>query len=144
MNNRKISLIRPSQVFDTFFDEFFNAPSNSNLNTVFTDSMDVDMYEEKDSVVVEARVPGFKKDDINVKIEDNMLIIEGSNKHEEERKDGRKYHIKEVSSQSIYRSIMLPHKVDSDKTIAEFKNGILKIVMPKMGEGRAKSISINE
>lgn len=154
MNNRRISLInpktiRPSQLFDSFFDEFFTADpisvndkTQSELNTLSTDSLEVDMYETEKAIMVEAKVPGFKEDNLNIKIEDNILIIEGTVQEESEQKQDRKYHIKEVSTKSVYRSLMLPAKVDVNNSEAEFSNGIVKIVLPKLENSKPASIRI--
>ena len=154
MNNRRISLInpktiRPSQLFDSFFDEFFNAepvtdllnPSTT-LKTLATDNLEIDMYETEKEVIVEAKVPGFKEENLSIKIEDNILIIEGTSQEESEQKQNRKYHIKEVSTKSIYRSLMLPVKIDAENSEAEFTNGMVKITLPKLENSQPKSIKV--
>jgi len=150
MNNRKISLInphmiRPSQLFDSFFEEMLSPSTEqtaSGLKTLLTANIEVDMYETETHIIIEAKVPGYKAENLNVKVEDNILIIEGTVQEESEEKQSRKYHIKEVKSQSIYRSIMLPSKVDSDNAEAEFTNGMVKIALPKLLDSKPKTIKI--
>lgn len=136
--NRRIALVRPSQIIDTFFDEFFN--SGNNLMTS-SRSVEMDMYETDSDVVVEFYVPGFKKEDIKITLEDNILSIEGNFKAEEEKKN-RKYHMKEIREESFVRSVSIPCKVEAEKASAKLENGVMVITLPKAEEIKPKSIEI--
>lgn len=103
----------------------------------------VDVYETKDAVIVNAQLPGFTKDDVKVTIEGSSLTIKAETKENHEEKEGRKYYRKEIKEQSVVRSITLPTPVSSDKAKAEFKNGILKLTLPKTEEAKPKEITIN-
>lgn len=138
MNNR-IVRARPSQVFDTFFDEFFN--TGSGLRSI-TSGVDVDMYETDNDVVVEAKVPGYKEEDISIKVEDYILTISGTMTQENEDTSNRKYHLKEMRSQSFSRSLSLPTRVNAEKAEATFENGMIKIILPKMEEVKPRTITI--
>ncbi len=139
MNNRRITLVRPSQMWDTFMDEFFN--TGTGLSTIMS-NIEIDMYETDNDVVVEAKVPGYKEEDISVRVEDYILTIEGTASEENEEKKNRKYHIKEMSQQSFSRSISLPTKVNAEKAEASFENGMIKVTLPKMEEVKPKTITI--
>ncbi|MGE5819045.1 MAG: Hsp20/alpha crystallin family protein [Deltaproteobacteria bacterium] len=101
----------------------------------------VDVYEEKDDIVVKAELPGMEKNDIEVNIQDSQLTLKGEKKKEEkiEQKD---YYRCERSYGAFFRSVELPQDVQADKVKASFKNGILEVRLPKSEEAKAKEIKI--
>jgi len=103
--------------------------------------LDVDMYQTDNNVVVEASIPGIDPDDINISVAGDVLTIKGEVKEETEKKDVD-YHIKERKYGSFTRSITLPTQVVADKASAEFKNGILKLTLPKAEEVKPKTITV--
>lgn len=140
MNNRRITVVRPSQIFDTFLDEFFNT---TGLSTIMSSQIDVDMYETDSQVVVKAKAPGYKESDVNITIEDNVLTLEGKVETEsEEKDDNKRYHLKEMRSESFVRSLSLPTRVDAERAEANFENGVITITLPKLEEVKPKTISI--
>lgn len=128
-----MSLIPWSPFLDTF-------ESLENNFQNFVPAMDV--YEEKDNVVVEATLAGIKPEDVDIKVHDDVLTIEGQRQTSSEV-DEKNYYRKEVRSGSFHRSIVLPASVQADKAKADFENGLLKIVLPKEERAQAKSIKIN-
>ena len=90
----------------------------------------VDISETKESVVVKAELPGLEVKDIRVSTEENVLTIKGEKKREEQERDGH-YHYCERYSGPFHRSFRLPVCVQSDKIEETFKNGVLKITLPK-------------
>ncbi len=139
MQNRRITLVRPSQIFDSFMDEFFN--SNTGVNSVYQGGVDVDMYEDDTHVVVSFKAPGFKKDDIKITLEDNVLTVEGTVKKESEEQS-KKYFLKEVAYENFIRSVSLPAKVKPEEAEAKLENGIMTIKLPKAEEIKPKTITI--
>lgn len=132
--------IRPSEVFDGFLDEFFNSPIYSGR---YTTGVMLDMYEDGDNVVVEAKIPGFKEEEIEISVEDNVLTITGNAQEEKVEEDKKKkYYYKEVTKQSFTRSVSIPSKVDAENATAEIKDGMIKITMPKLPEAKPKKISV--
>jgi HSP20 family protein len=142
MGNRRITVVRPSQMFDSFVDDFFNNAPAWNQGA-FSSVVDINIQEKEDKVLVSAKIPGFEKDEINIHVEENMLVIEGVKKAEnvDGNEDGE-YYIREFSSQNIKRSVSLPTKVDGEKADAEIKNGILKVTLPKLPDVMPKKIAI--
>jgi len=128
-----MSLIPWSPFLDTF-------ESLENNFQNFVPAMDV--YEEKDNVVVEATLAGIKPEDVDIKVHDDVLTIEGQRQTSSEV-DEKNYYRKEVRSGSFHRSIVLPASVQADKAKADFENGLLKIILPKEEKAQAKSIKIN-
>jgi HSP20 family protein len=104
-------------------------------------SVEVDVYEEKDEIVVKAELPGMGKDEINIHMSDHVLTIKGEKKKEEEVKD-EDYHFSERSYGAFVRSIELPTQVQTEKAKASFKNGVLEIRLAKTEEAKKKEITV--
>jgi HSP20 family protein len=101
----------------------------------------VDLYEEKDDIVVKAELPGMEKDNIEVNLSGDRLTIKGEKKQEEEvKKEG--YYRSERSYGSFLRTLELPTDVQADKVKAAFKNGILEIRLPKTEEAKKKETKV--
>ncbi len=101
----------------------------------------VDIYETENSLVVTAEIPGVSEKDIDVRIENNQLVIKGERKFEKETKEENYHRIERVYG-NFYRSFSLPNTVDPDKVKAEYKNGVLKITLGKKEEVKPKQIKI--
>jgi HSP20 family protein len=101
----------------------------------------VDVFEEKDEIVVKAEIPGMDKDNIEVNLTDHTLTIKGEKKKEEEVKE-ENYYRSERSYGSFFRTLELPKDVHGDKVKATFKNGVLEVRMPKTEEAKAKDIKV--
>jgi HSP20 family protein len=101
----------------------------------------LDVYEEKDDLVVKAELPGFDKDNVQVNLSDHTLVIKGEKKKEEETKK-ENYYRSERSYGTFVRTLRLPKDVQGDKVKATFKNGLLEIRMPKTEEAKAKEIKV--
>jgi len=101
----------------------------------------LDVFEDKDDVVVKAELPGIDKEHIEVNLTDNLLTIKGEKKKEEEVKEENYYRC-ERSYGSFTRSVELPKAVHTDKVKASFKNGILEVRVPKTEEAKAKAIKV--
>ena len=101
----------------------------------------VDIYEDEKELVLTAEIPGIDEKDVNIKIEDNTLIIHGERKLEKETKE-ENYHRIERAYGSFYRSFTLPNHIDQDKIQAEHENGVLRITMPKKPELQPRKVKI--
>jgi HSP20 family protein len=101
----------------------------------------VDVYTEKDEVVVKAEIPGLTKDEIDVSVSGNTLTIKGEKKKEEETKD-KDYYQCERSYGAFSRSIELPAEVKTDTVKATFKNGVLEVRLPKTEEARNNVVHV--
>ncbi len=124
--------------FNNFFnDSFFKPETDKSWYPA------VDILNEKDNVVFNIELPGLKKEDISVKIEDRILTIEGEQKTDNE-KSRENYYIRERAFGSFKRSFNLSDDVLIDDVDAEFKDGILKLTLKK-GNTREelKQITIN-
>lgn len=101
----------------------------------------LDVYEDQDNVIVETPLVGVDPSKVNIEIEDNVLKISGESKHQSEV-DDKNYYRKEVRYGSFFRATSLPKAVMSDKASATYKDGILKISVPKADEAKPKKITI--
>jgi len=101
----------------------------------------VDVFEEKDEIVVKAEIPGMDKDNIEVNLTDHMLTIKGEKKKEEEVKK-ENYYRAERSFGAFVRTVELPKEVHADKVKATFKNGVLEVRLPKTEEAKAKETKV--
>lgn len=101
----------------------------------------VDVYEDKGQVVVEASITGIKPADVNVEIEDNVLKISGQVEHRSEV-DDQQYYRREIRSGAFHRTVPLPTAVKGDQAEASYKDGLLKITVPKAEEAKPKKIAI--
>jgi HSP20 family protein len=102
----------------------------------------VDVYEDENSFLIKAELPEVNKDDVKVNLHDNMLSISGERRFENEQKrDG--YHRVERSYGEFYRSFALPPNVNTDAINAQFKDGVLRLTLPKKEEAKPKQISVN-
>jgi HSP20 family protein len=112
-----------------YFDDF----SNYGFNVSDNFSPRIDISEEKNNIIVEAEIPGVKKDNIKITLQDNILTIEGEKKKETEEKEKNYYRSERIYG-SFKRSFTLPVDVDSEKVDAKFENGTLRITLKKMEE----------
>jgi HSP20 family protein len=101
----------------------------------------LDVYEEKDDVIVKAEIPGLTKDEIDISLEGNMLTIKGEKKKEEEVKE-EDYYRCERTFGSFSRNIELPMDVKTEKVNASFKDGVLEIRLPKAEEAKKNVVKV--
>lgn len=101
----------------------------------------LDVIENDDAYVVRASLPGFKAEEINIQVKDDVLTLKAE--HAEEREEGDdSYLLRERSYGSFRRSIRLPAGVSADEAIAEVADGILTLTLPKREEIKPKQIEI--
>ncbi|HYJ90988.1 MAG TPA: Hsp20/alpha crystallin family protein [Pyrinomonadaceae bacterium] len=101
----------------------------------------VDIYENKDQIVLEAELPGMKPEDVNISIENNVLTIHGERKFEKKDEQDN-FHRVERSYGAFTRSFTLPPTVASDSADAAFENGILRLTLAKREEAKPRRIEI--
>jgi len=126
------------EAMDQLFNDAFTRPVSMSGGSVVPA---IDLYQNDDSVVVKAALPGLKAEDVQISVTADVLTLRGEFKQENEQKDAT-YHIREQRYGSFERSIMLPSDVQTDKSKADFENGILTITLPKAESVKPKTISI--
>lgn len=132
-----------NEIFKSF-DDFFNRKFSDFYEGASSFSPTVNIDESKEGYHVEAELPGVKKEDVEVRIKDDYLVIKGEKRSfDEEKRD--QYHRVERSHGSFYRTIALPSDIDAEQISAELKDGLLKIDIKKSRNAMVneKKISIH-
>lgn len=122
LSNRNNDLLNP---FDDFFRSFFGTD-------VSTNAMRVDVKDEGDHYLLEADMPGVKKEDVSIEVNDGVLTISAQTKQSREEKK-ENYIFSERRSGSFSRSFTL-NGIDEEKISAACEDGVLKLTLPKLGE----------
>jgi HSP20 family protein len=104
-------------------------------------SPSVDIFENKNEIVLEAEMPGVNADDVNISIENNVLTLSGERRFEK-KDESDNFHRVERSYGSFTRSFTLPTTVSSENAQAEFENGVLRLKLAKREEAKPRRIEI--
>lgn len=102
----------------------------------------VDIYENKDHIVLEAELPGMNREDFELTVENNVITLRGERQFEK-KEDSDNYHRVERSYGSFTRSFTLPQTVSAEGATAEYRNGVLRVTLPKREETKARRIKIS-
>ena len=127
-------------LFNDFGRGFFVRPLAFPAETEL--KMKIDVKEDDKSYTVQADIPGVKKEDIQVDIDGDTVSLRAEAKQEKEEKKGEKVVYSERSYGMVSRSFSLPTEVDDKAAKAEYKDGVLKLVLPKKSNGGGRRISI--
>src|SRR3954464_15951771 len=101
----------------------------------------VDIYENKEQIVLEAELPGMNREDFDLSIENNIITLRGERRFEK-KDDGDNYHRVERAYGTFTRSFTLPQTVSAEGATAEYKNGVLRVALPKREEVKARRIEV--
>lgn len=101
----------------------------------------VDIYENKDQIVLEAELPGMNREDFDLSIESNIITLRGERRFEK-KDDGDNYHRVERAYGTFTRSFTLPQTVSAEGATAEYKNGVLRVTLLKREEVKARRIEV--
>ena len=104
-------------------------------------SPSVDIFENETEIVLEAELPGMKREDFDVSIENNVITLRGERKFEK-NEEGENYHRVERAYGTFTRSFSLPRGVSAEATTADFNNGVLRVTLPKREEAKARKIEV--
>lgn len=128
------------RTFSEMLDTFFNDAVSTNVNTgSFLPGVDV--IENDKNYEINVMLPGMKKDEINIELEDGVLTVSGERKHESEQKN-RKYHLIESRYGKFSRSFTLPRNINRDSVKAKMTDGILNITIEKDEKAVSRQIEI--
>ena len=101
----------------------------------------VDIYEDENAITLKADIPGIDPNHLDIRVEGNTLQIKGERKFEKETKRENFYRVERAYG-TFARSFTLPQNVQSDRIEASYKNGELKIMLPKSEDAKPKSIKV--
>src|SRR4029453_9910571 len=104
-------------------------------------SPSVDIYENKEQIVLEAELPGMKREDFELSIESNVITLRGE-RHFEKRDESDNYHRVERAYGTFTRSFTLPNTVNGEGVAADYRNGVLRVTVPKREETKARRIEV--
>lgn len=120
----------PLMSWKPFGEKFFERDFPASGLPKFGWDLAVDVYEKNGNVVAEMNLPGIDADKIDVSVEDGYLTVKGSREEKKETEE-KDYYSKEIKRGAFERTVKLPDYVKKEKTEAQYKDGVLKIVLPK-------------
>lgn len=131
--------------FDNFFDEFLSRRWPRLLDLGLPVGLErgfpkVDIIDHDGEIEIQAALPGVNKEDLDVSINNQTVTIRATTK--EEKTEEGKYFRREIMRGEFQRTLSLPENVDSDKANASFKDGILKVTIPKTEKSKRRSIEV--
>ena len=133
--------------FDNFFDDFLSRRWPRLLDLNFPTGFDrgfpkIDILDHDNEIEVHAALPGIKKEDLDVTINNQTITIRTSTKEEKKEEEKGKYFRREITRGEFQRTVSLPDNVDDANAKASFKDGILKVTIPKTEKTKRKTIEI--
>ncbi len=143
----------PFEEIDRWFDDFFSrrwfpsffergfpnfAESRGQFDARFPR---VDVIDRENEVMLRAELPGVNKDNLDVSLSDNTVLIKASSQHEAQEEKGG-YYRRELSRGKFQRTIPLPSHVQSEEAKASFKDGILELTLPKVEQVKRRTIKV--
>jgi HSP20 family protein len=122
----------------------FESPFNERRGSEFFDvwSPSLDVYEDKDNMIVKAELPGLKKEAIEISFHEGALHISGERKQEEQHEGAETYRSERFYGR-FHRTVTLPRAVDVNKIAASYKEGVLTVTLPKSEEAKPKQIEVS-
>jgi HSP20 family protein len=138
---RPFEFERMRREMDRLWDSFFEGKPTRMAGEEREWVPSLDISETKGDLVVKAEIPGIDPKDIDISLNEGVLTIKGEKKQEKEEKE-EGYHLVERSYGSFTRSIRLPREIQNEKINASYKNGVIKITLPKTEEARKKEVKI--
>jgi HSP20 family protein len=127
------------QAMDRLFEDSFVRLPHLKVNGAV--GFPIDVYQDKDNLVVKAALPGVKPEEVDITVADDILTIKGEHKEEQETKEAD-YLYREHYYSAFSRSLALPIKVKGDKAEAAFDEGVLTLTMPKAEEAKPRQIKV--
>ena len=140
MNIVRVNPFFQGKTLSNILDDVFNRSiSDLTGNDMSMTIPSVNISEDNDNMVLEVAAPGMEKQDFNISIDKDQLIIAAKKESQSEEKEAGKWTRREFNYASFRRSFHLGDVIDADKIDANYENGILKLVLPKKEEVREKA-----
>ena len=139
----KLTKWDPFREFEDLFDRYSKAVAKPREQTSDVDwAPRVDIAETEKEFTIKAELPEVRKEDVKVNVEDGILTLMGERK-QEKKEENKKYHRIERFYGNFTRSFSLPDNVDESKIEASFKDGVLKLQIPKTEAAKPKAIEVS-
>ena len=135
-------LVSLRQAMDRLFEDSFVRPRSWAFGTFENYGLPVDVSSNADSIMVEASLPGFKPDDVEITVENGVLSINAETSSERREGEGETL-VQEIRRGRVSRTIALPAGIEPDKATATFEDGVLKLHIPKAEAVKPRQIRIN-
>jgi HSP20 family protein len=136
---RHLSLLRDE--IDRLFDSPLDALTSNSQQFLNGWLPTIDLYEDRDHLVLKAELPGMKKEDIDISLHGEVLTLSGERKEEETFDKAETYRAERFLGR-FQRTLTLPVRVDASKVQASYKDGILSVTLPKAEEAKPKQIEV--
>src|ERR1051325_1033744 len=136
---RHLSLLRDE--IDRLFDSPLNALTNNSQQFLNGWLPTIDLYDDRDQLVLKAELPGMKKEDIDISLHGDVLTLSGERKEQEVFDKAETYRAERFLGR-FQRSVTLPFAVDSKKVQASYRDWILTVTLPKAEEAKPKQIEV--
>ncbi len=136
-------LFHVGRQMNSFFDDFFYPQRNQGdpeRSCLWNPA--VDIFEDGDNIYLKAELPGVSRESISLDVKDRILTLKGERRHEDEVKEDQFYR-RELTYGSFQRSFTLPEAVSTEDIKAEFRDGVLKVTVPKPEERKPKQITVH-
>lgn len=118
------------------FNRLFDVRSGTNYPPI-------NAWQSADDIVIEAELPGVNPDDVVISVQNNTLTLSGERRTEKPAGDDIVTYIKERPEGGFSRSLQLPYRIESDKVTANYRNGVLRIVLPRAEDDKPRKISVS-
>ena len=118
-----------------------DAPAETSSNDDLEGQLTVDVFQDENNIFVQSTVAGINPDDLEINITSESVAIKGR-RERSEKVEEKDYFYQECFWGSFSRSIILPQEVDPEKSVANLKNGVLTIKMPKLDRKKAKKVKV--
>lgn len=133
---------------DNFFDDFLSRKWPRMLDWNRANAPEsgfprVDILDRENDIEVQAALPGVKREDLDVSVTHHAITIRTSAKEDKKEEEKGKYFRREIMRGEFQRTLSLPDNVDGEKASASFKDGILKVTMPKAEKSKRKAIEVH-
>ena len=127
---------------DRFFNDFFSPSRRVGVSGNWDWNPRVDIYEEENAIVLKAELPGVEKDNITVDVKDGVLTLKGERSSDNEVNE-ESYYRRERSFGSFQRRFNIADNVDPEQITADYKDGVLKVTIPKPAEVKPRQITVH-
>ncbi len=134
-------LVETKQELGRFFEDFLRPLNELSLSNGSSWQPTANIAESKDAYEISLELPGLKKDDIEVNLENNTLTVIGK-REEEKQEKSKEYHRIERRYGSFCRSFSLPTRVEAGKIHASYEDGLLEVTVPKAEEAKKKTVKV--